>query len=374
MSYVFSTLWHDRQRYIPGVLAVGFSALLIALQFGLLFGLLAVTSIPIDRADADVWLGSPKILSVDVNDPISEAKAVARLYSQPEVTRVEPYIIRFATWKKPQGGVDLCIVIGAQLNEGSLGAVDQLTPELRELLTEPDTVVVDQSELGRLDVDGVGDIAKINERKVKIVGLVSGMRSIAGPYIFCSLATARSILHWDQDQTAYLLARCERPEDAEIVAKRLTEEYSDDISAYTKKDFSERSRMHWLTKTKAGIALGYAAILGLIVGLVVTMQTLYAATMASMREYATLLALGIPRWRLSATVLVQAFWIGVLGVGLSLPATYGLGAIATELGVKPVLPVWLMVAGNGVTLLMALVSGFVALRSIRQIEPVNLLR
>ena len=27
-----------------------------------------------------------------------------------------------------------------------------------------------------------------------------------------------------------------------------------------------RTKMHWLTKTKAGIALGFAALLGLLVG------------------------------------------------------------------------------------------------------------
>ena len=57
MSYTLATLWHDRQRYLPGILAVAFSALLIALQCGLLFGLLSISTIPIDRSDADVWIG-----------------------------------------------------------------------------------------------------------------------------------------------------------------------------------------------------------------------------------------------------------------------------------------------------------------------------
>ena len=39
MSYALATLWYERQRFLPGVLAVGFSALLIALQCGLLLGL-----------------------------------------------------------------------------------------------------------------------------------------------------------------------------------------------------------------------------------------------------------------------------------------------------------------------------------------------
>ncbi|HLW63899.1 MAG TPA: ABC transporter permease [Gemmataceae bacterium] len=374
MSYTLATLWFDRHRYIPGILAVGFSALLIALQCGLLVGLLSVTSIPIDRSQADIWFGSPKILSVDVNQPISENFAIARLGNQPEVVQVEPYILRFGTWEKPNGGADMCIIVGSRLSEGSLGAVDKLTPDLRMRLTEPDTIVVDESELERLDVSGVGDSAKILGRKVKIVGLVSGMKSIAGPYVFCSLPTARSILRYQQDQATYVLARCRNPEDAPLLVQRLREEYNDNISAYTKPEFSRRSRMHWLTKTKAGIALGYAAALGLLVGAVVTVQTLYAATMASMREYATLLALGIPRRRLAMTVLLQAFWIGILGIAVSLPATFGLAELAGLFGVRPYLPIELLAGAGAITLFMAMLAGVIALRSIRQIEPVNLLR
>jgi putative ABC transport system permease protein len=241
-------------------------------------------------------------------------------------------------------------------------------------LSEPDTIVVDESEMERLDVEKVGDTAKINDRTVKIVGQVSGMKSIAGPYVFCSLSTARNILRYRPDQASYLLARCEHPEDAPIVAQRLKEVYGEDISAFTKQEFSRRSRMHWLVKTKAGIALGYAAALGLLVGAVVTGQTLYAATMASMREYATLLALGIPRWRLSVNVITQAFWIGILGVAVSVPVTYGLGELAGIFGVKPALPIELLAAAGAITLVVSLAAGVFALRSIRQIEPVNLLR
>src|SRR5437588_550503 len=61
MSYSLATLWHERQRYVPGVLAVGFSALLIALQCGLLLGLFSITSIPVDHTRADIWVGSPEV-------------------------------------------------------------------------------------------------------------------------------------------------------------------------------------------------------------------------------------------------------------------------------------------------------------------------
>src|SRR5207244_2426911 len=138
-----------------------------------------------------------------------------------------------------------------------------------------------------------------------------------------------------------------------------------DMSVFTRDEFSLRSRMHWLTKTKGGLALGYAAFLGLIVGMVVTSQTLYAATMASVREYAILLALGIPRWRIRMTVLTLAFWIGILGVLVSFPAIFAMAKLATYIGVTPQLDPELLAGASAITLFMAFVSGVIALRSIR---------
>src|SRR5207244_1592473 len=109
-------------------------------------------------------------------------------------------------------------------------------------------------------------------------------------------------------------------------------------SAFTREEFSRRSRLHWLLKTKAGIALGYAAALGLLVGAVVTSQTLYGATAASLRQFAVLWALGIPRWRMAALVLSLSFWVGVIGLVLSLPAILVVAQGADLLGVPVLLP------------------------------------
>jgi putative ABC transport system permease protein len=371
MPYSLATLWHERQRYLPGVLAVGFSALLIALQCGLLMGLFSITSIPIDHTDADVWVGSPGVLSVDLGSPIREEN-VARMAAMPEVIRCEIYLQGFAYWAKPDGGKELCMVIGSRLGNDALGSIRELTPELRERLTEPGAIVVDESDLGRLGITGIGSVAEITNHHVHVVGLTKGLKSLAGPYVFCSTYTARELLRMLPDQTTYVLAKCRNKADAAVVVDRL-KHYSN-VTAFTSEDFSLRSRMHWLTKTKAGIALGYAAALGLLVGAVVTSQTLYAATAASLREFAVLRALGIPRWRMGALVVAQAFWVGIVGVSLALPAVHGLAKLADTLGVRVDLPLWLQASATAVTMVMALLSGLLALRSLRQVEPATLLR
>jgi putative ABC transport system permease protein len=371
MSYSLATLWHERQRYLPGVLAVAFSALLIALQCGLLLGLFSITSIPIDHTSADLWMGAPEVLSVDLGRPIREGY-LARVACQPEVERCEVYLQGFAYWSKPKGGTELCMVIGSRLSEDALGRVDGLSPENCSKLTEPGAVVVDESDLERLGVKGVGDTAEISGQRVRVVGLTRGYKSLAGPYVFCSVNTARPRLRLLPDQVTYVLARCSHKEDAAGVVERLKR--YENVSAFTSEDFSFRSRMHWLTKTKAGFALGYAAALGLLVGLVVTSQTLYAATAASLREYAVLRALGIPRWRMALMVLAQSFWVGTIGVGVALPLFYGLAQLAEHWNVPVARPWWLLPSAASVTLAMAMVSGLLALRSLRQVEPATLLR
>jgi putative ABC transport system permease protein len=370
VSYALTTLWHERQRHLPAVLAVGFSALLVAVQCGLLLGMFAFASIPVDHARADVWVGSPEVTSIDLGNPIGERRIVS-LLADPEVVQAETYILGFAYWMKPDGGTESCMVAGIRLEDSGLGAPPELTAELRDQLTEPGAVVVDVSDLNRLGLRGVGDVAQIEDRRVRVVGLVHGLPSMAGAYVFCSVQTARELLSLSRDQTTYLLARCNEPDAAARVAERV--QASTHLSAFTSADLSRRSRLHWLMLTKAGLALGLAAVLGLLVGGVVTSQTLYAATAASLREYAVLRALGIPRWRMALAVLTQSFWVGVIGTALAVPAALVLAPAASWLGVRVDLSPGLLAATTAVTITLALLSGLSALRALRRLEPAMLL-
>ena len=383
MNYSLATLWHERPRFLPGIGAVAFSAVLIALQCGLLLGLFKITSIPVDNSRAHVWVGSEAVLSVDTGRPIP-LDYQARIAGDDRVKAVEPYYQAFASWVKPDGGSELCILIGSSLEPDSIGAVDQLSLEMRDALTEQFAIVIDESERSRLGVTGVGDYAEINKLRVRIVGETRGLKSLAGPFVFCSRDTARLLLRnmTPRGHVTYFLIRChgtteeEQLRNAAGLVADLNQEYGErhDMTVMTKRQFSTKSRMHWLTKTKAGIALGYTALLGLLVGMVVTSQTLYAATAASAKEYAILLAMGIPRRKVTLTVLVQSFWVGLFGIVLAYPIVHGLAYAGTFLGVAIPLPWELLVVSAVVTMVMSLIAGLVALRSVRRIEPMTLLR
>ena len=122
------------------------------------------------------------------------------------------------------------------------------------------------------------------------------------------------------------------------------------------------------------LMLWVAVGLLLVVGAVITAQSLYSATVANAKEFAILLALGIPRWRISVMVLAQSFWVGVIGVALAYPVCVGLRLAARQIGADVDLR-WEVLLGTAVvTVGMALMAGIFALRSVRQIEPMSLLR
>jgi len=341
-----------------------------------LLGLFKITSIPIDNTTADIWIGSTAVQSVDLGKPIPNSY-ITRVAGIPGVGMPEQYIANFANFTKPVGGTELCFLLGSVLDDGAAGAATVLTKDQREALTMPNAIIVDQSDVHRLALDNPeGGKPKINGKEVTVVGTVKGLKSLAAPWVFCSLHTARQLMGFllPPDHVTYLLARCESPQRAKEVAAKLRQEYGEDMIAYTAEEFSTGSREYWLFRTKAGLAIGYAALLGLIVGMVITAQTLYSATAANAKEFAILLALGIPRSRISMMVLTQSFWVGVIGITLAYPICLALRYAAHQFGSDVDLR-WEVMAGTAVlTIGMALLAGVLALRSVRQIEPMSLLR
>jgi putative ABC transport system permease protein len=372
MGYALITIWHERKRFLPGIIAVAFSTVLILFQGGLLVGQFSLTSTPIDNTNADLWVGHPMDLSVDLGRTIPERWA-AYVAVQPEVVQVESYIIGMIVVDRRDGRSELCTVVGSSLENDALGAVHQLTGRLRWLLSEPGAVVADETELDRLGFTGIGDIAEVLGKRVRLVGVVQGLKSLAAPYLFCSLRTSRLLfqgIEWDE--TTFILARCRPISSAPVVAQRLRQQYA--MSAYTSEGFSSQTRWHWMMTTKAGITALWSAILGLVIGVVITCQTLYAATAASWREYAVLEALGIPTRRIVTSVLAQSFWVGTAGLIIAAPVTLTLSDLLALLGLKLLFPTWLIGPTAGVTTVTVILSGLVALRSLRLAQPAELLR
>jgi putative ABC transport system permease protein len=132
--------------------------------------------------------------------------------------------------------------------------------------------------------------------------------------------------------------------------------------------------MYWMLDTGAGAAVLFLAGIVFLVGAVITSQTLVAAVVGSVREYATLNALGVGVGALRKVVLEQAFWVGALGLLGSLVLGGLLFLLARSYSVPVAFSFVAIIACVVLILGLAIVSGLAAMRSLRRADPATLLR
>jgi putative ABC transport system permease protein len=146
------------------------------------------------------------------------------------------------------------------------------------------------------------------------------------------------------------------------------------FGVWTAEELSIMSQAYWLLESGAGAGSAFASLLGIVVGAVITSQTLYAAIVASIREYATLRALGVPARSLRAVVVEQSLWVGVAGLALTCVAAASAALLADAFHVALKLPAWTLAGTAVLVLAISLASGLCALRSLGRAEPATLLR
>ena len=370
------TLIFEWRRFLPAILAVGFAGLLQLLQAALVLGIFGSASVYITGSSADLWAGYPGTQSVNLGRPINEDVAM-RLRMDPDVTRVEPFRWVDADWRGPSdtGGVSV-FVSGIDTSANGMMFSEALPAALRQRLMETGAVIVDKADLDSLGV-GIGDSAIINGQRVHVVGVTSGLRALGGVNVVSSLDTARILDTAPEDawMMTYFVAKLRDPSQAVTVANRLNGSTSfGPYSVWTAKDFARQSQMYWMLDTGAGAGVLFLAGIVFLVGAVITSQTLIAAVIGSVREYATLNALGVGVGALRKVVMEQAFWVGAIG----LLGSVVLGSLVLWLARSRSVPVQLDPLTAAVCLALgmglAIVSGLAAMRSLRRADPASLLR
>jgi putative ABC transport system permease protein len=143
---------------------------------------------------------------------------------------------------------------------------------------------------------------------------------------------------------------------------------------WTARDLAVRSELYWLFDTGAGAGVLFLAIVVFAAGAAISSQALIGAVNGSIREYATLNALGVGIAELRWVVLEQAFWVGVAG----LVGAIVLGGLLLLLARIEDVPVVLDYSVSVVCMLVALgvaaISGLSAVQKLHRADPATLLR
>jgi putative ABC transport system permease protein len=366
-SLAVRNLLHDKVRLAVTLTGIIFAVVLVAVQTGLFLGFTTTTSNVIDNSRADLWVVSKGAQYIEVGTPYSEKKLYHTL-AAPGVAEAEKYIVRFSQWKKPDGGNASCEVIGFD-PDSDMGGPWQLSEGDVHSLKLPDTVIVDRFYALKLGVTHLGQTIEISNIRARVVGFTQGIRTFTtSPLVFTSFKNAQRYTAMDTGQTVYILVKG-APGVAPEQLRRVLEARLTDVDVWTARQFSSMTANYWMFSTGAGITVIMAAVLGLLVGVVVVAQTIYAATIDHIREFGTLKAMGATNGYIYRVILRQAAISAAIGYGAGIAIASMAAASSSNGGANILLPIPVRVGLFGLTLLMCLGAAMVSINKVTKIDP-----
>ncbi|MFT9638362.1 ABC transporter permease [Alcaligenes phenolicus] len=370
------TLVYEWRRFVPVVLAVGFSGLMLVAQAALVLGIFGTAAIYVKASSADLWVGYPGTQSVNFGQSIDPDVAM-RLRMDPDVLDVEPYEWVDGDWRaqaSDSGSVSVYLS-GVSVSDGAMMFDQLLGADMRARLREPGAVIVDEADLQTLGLNRDVSRAWINGKPVRVVGLLRGLRGLGGVNVLASVDTAREVKgEPDVRGSTYYVARTRIA--SELVQARLNDGTTafGPYEVWTADQFASRSQRYWLLDTGAGMAVLFMALIVCLVGAVITNQSFAAVVAGSAREYATLNALGASRTALARVVIEQSCMVGGMGMVLAAVISSALLALAALYHVPVAMTPLVALACAVLVGLMSLLSSVMAVRVLWRTDPSLLLR
>lgn len=338
----YRNLFHDRLSLAVTVVGIVFSVVLVAVQFGIYLGSENRIAAMLDQARGDLWVVPLGTKSFDDPSLLSGRERHAVL-STPGVDTVQELVVGFVNWRKPRGGSTAALLVGSEISRGS-SLPWNITQGSATALGAPSAVAIDSTYFDELGIGKLGDRAEVNNMEVTVNAVTQGIRSFTTlPYVFATLATARTMLAASPDQASYTLVNAAPGASIETLRAALASRLPD-AEILTSAEFRKRSLDYWLFETGAGAALIAGAALGIIVGMVIVAQTLYASTKDHLNEFATLRALGASAGYINKVILIQAVLSALIGYVLGMVLSMAL--------------IW---ASQGSTLLIVMTPGLAAM-------------
>lgn len=380
MSLALATLLYEWRRYSAAMVALAVAGLLILAQVGMFTGIVKGVTATLDRSRADLIIMPAKMESlINSGGGSLPARLQPQMYMHPEVAEVAAWDIEGGRWvNHPKDGKKaVTTFVDVNLVDTRPGAVTlpvDFTEETRRALMEPYSVAIDESQLGRLGVK-LGDTASLNGKTIRVRAILTGYPNINNASITVSRDTLRLLgMVQKNGKTGPLMVRLKDPARAEIVREQLNESAKGAYRAWTRAELAQANQGALMKEQIIGLFITATVIIGAFIGIAITSMTLRGAILSSIKEFASLRALGVPMNSLRAIVLELSLWVGVAGFIVTAILTVGVYLLALKGGVPMGFPLFWDIFVAILLLVIAGLSGLFSIGVLKKSQPADLLR
>jgi putative ABC transport system permease protein len=374
----WSLLTHNRTRFVLSVTCVALAVLLMFVEMGFLNGVYDSQTLLLDLLDADLVMVNRDRESFYTAKPFRRDRLAQALATE-GVRAVNPLHLGWAKWRGLSTGDEGTLCILAFEPDSPPFPVPGMERYL-ERLKELGTVVIDAESQPYQFGDMAGETrAEINGRRVEILGsVVVGPNFNADGHAFMSNRTYEYLLGRDQsvealrDQVELGAIQLTAGADPEQVLERMRGRLPGDVLIQTKAQAVQTEMAYWRDDQQVGEVFGLGLAVGLVIGIAICYQILFADLSDHTAEFATLKAIGYGDRQLAMIVFQEALYLGLLAFvpGLLISQSiYGFLQAITgiRMDLTPARAAFVLL----LTVVMCIVSSGIAYRKVATSDPAD---
>lgn len=161
--------------------------------------------------------------------------------------------------------------------------------------------------------------------------------------------------------------------DVDEVRQAMDDVLDDQVWVFTRQQFRDQEVKFWDASTPIGVVFAAGKIIGFVVGMVICYQVIYSDIADHMGEFATLKAMGYANNYFRRFIVVEAFLLSVIGFIPGMIVSFGLyRLVARSTGLLMQMTPSVMGQVIGLTLVMCIASGLLAVRKLLKTDPASL--
>ncbi|OYX47607.1 MAG: hypothetical protein B7Y90_12430 [Alphaproteobacteria bacterium 32-64-14] len=380
MSLALSTLLYEWRRYMAAVIALALAGVLMLALGAIFIGMMQSFTVTIDKSRAQLIVLSPRAQASGGPGggagPLPK-RIVPLIYRHPDVMEVQDLPDDFGRFFGPgQPSPSMVNVMIIDTSPNGLTLPDDFTDAMRRAIEEPYAVGVDVSAAKQLGVK-LGDQATLNGRTVRVALLMQGYANAQLPSVVMSRQTLRLMGRANDEQLGLLMVRVKNDgttKDIERIRNELNAMSDGLYRAWTKPELTASTTREMMSEGFIVILLTFLSVIGFIIGVVITWQTLRGAILANIKEFASLRALGVSIGQLRAVVMELSLWVGILGVAAAGLLMGGVAMLAKSVNLPMGFEIGSLIQTGVLLLLISIGSGALTLGALKKGEPADLLK
>lgn len=384
----WKNLTHDRRRLIVAISGVGFAVVLIFIELGFMNALLESTVQILRKLNGELVMVSTAKYAMPAREQF-ELRRVTQAAGVAGVKAAFPvYVEGFGVLRQrgARGYPIRALAFDLEEDVVQLGTIEPATVDSRA----PAVALADNANRRKYHIPkNVADLGKYDAefegRAIKIVGqfhlgidFANDGNLVMSPANFAHFFPYRALGKDPLSLVDLAVVQLEPGENILAAKQRLCEalqcEASNaDVKVFTRDELIDREMQFWRKGAPVGFIFMVGVYMGFVVGVIICYQIIYSDIADHMGEFATLKAMGYTNAYFVYLVLRQSLYLSVMGFmpgALLSYACYWIMSSLTGLTMQMTVDVAVMVLG--VTMLMCVVSGLLAVRKLLSLDPAEL--